>query len=151
MPEDQEEADHDAPSGVSRSPKHGGRAIEAPVLLFNLQTELEQLRQQPSYQSGKPSGRTLVKGPDLRIMLMALRAGACLREHHTSGPISIQAIQGPFRVRLPDKSMELAAGQLLAIETGIRHDVEAVEDSAFLLTIGRTTYEHVSDLHEPGT
>jgi quercetin dioxygenase-like cupin family protein len=52
-------------------------------------------------------------------------------------------------VRLPTASIELTAGQLLAVESGIRHDVEAIEDSAFLLTIGRTTYENVSDRHEP--
>ena len=49
-----------------------------------------------------------------------------------------------------DERVELATGQLLALEPGIPHDVEAIEDSAFLLTIGRTTYEHVSDWHERG-
>jgi quercetin dioxygenase-like cupin family protein len=147
---DQGDQDHDSAPGASRSPKHGGRAIEAPVLRFTLQTEVEQLRQQSSYRNGNPSGRTLVKEPDLRIVLMALRAGARLQEHHASGPISIQVIEGPLRVSLPAESVELTVGQLLALESGIRHDVEAIEDSAFLLTIGRTTYEHASDWHERG-
>jgi quercetin dioxygenase-like cupin family protein len=147
---DQGDRDHDSTLGVSRSPKHGGRAIEAPVLSFTLETEVEQLRRQRSYQKGDPSGRTLVKEPNLRIVLMALRAGARLQEHQASGPISIQVIEGPLRVRLPAESVELTAGQLLPLEPGIRHDVKAIEDSAFLLTLGRTTYEHVSELHEPG-
>jgi quercetin dioxygenase-like cupin family protein len=147
---DQEDQDHDSTRGASRSPKHGGRALEAPVLSFSLRTEVEQLRQQQSYQNGEPSGRTLVKEPDLRVVLLALRAGARLKEHHASGPISIQVIEGPIRVSLPAESVDLTAGQLLALESGVRHDVEAIGDSAFLLTIGRTTYEHVSELHEPG-
>jgi quercetin dioxygenase-like cupin family protein len=146
---DQGDRDHDSSLGVSRSPKHGGRALEAPVLSFSLRSEVEQLRQQPSYLKGDPSGRTLVKEPDLRIVLMALKAGARLQEHHASGPISVQAIEGRLRVRLAAESFELTAGQLLALESGIRHDVEAIEDSAFLLTIGRTKYERVSELHEP--
>jgi quercetin dioxygenase-like cupin family protein len=150
MKGDHGDQDRDSTLGASRSPKHGGPAIQAPVLSFSLRTEMEQLRQQPSYQNGDPSGRTLVKEPDLRIVLMALRAGASLKEHHASGPISIQVIEGPLRVSLPAESVELTAGQLLALESGIRHDVEAIEDSAFLLTIGRTTYEHVSDWHERG-
>lgn len=32
--------------------------------------------------------------------------------------------------------MDLPARHLLALEAGLRHDVEALEQSAFLLTIG---------------
>lgn len=135
--------------GATRSPKHGGPDIEGPVLRFDLHTELQQLRGQRNYQESGPAGRTLVKEPDLRIVLMALRAGAGLPEHHASGPISIQVIEGGVRVRLPNNSVELKSGQLLAVESGMRHDVEAIVDSAFLLTVGRTTYDHVSERHEP--
>lgn len=136
--------------GATRSPKHGGPEIEAPVLHFDLHTELEQLTRQRNYQESGPAGRTLVKESDLRIVLMALKADARLQEHHASGPISVQVIAGTVRVRLPNNSVELTVGQLFAVESGIRHDVEALEDSAFLLTIGRTSYEHVSERHESG-
>jgi quercetin dioxygenase-like cupin family protein len=135
--------------GATRSPKHGGPDMEAPVLHFDLQTELEQLKLQRNYLERGPAGRTLVKEPDMRIVLMALRAEARLQEHHASGPISIQVIEGTVRVRVYNKSIELTVGQLLALDSGIRHDVEAIGDSAFLLTIGRTTYENVSEHHEP--
>jgi quercetin dioxygenase-like cupin family protein len=138
-------------SGTTRSPKHGGPDIEAPVLRFDIRTELEQLKQQRNYQDGVPAGRTLVKEPDLRIVLMALYGKAHLREHHASGPISIQVIEGALRVRLLNDSIELTAGQVLAVESGIRHDVEAIGAGAFLLTIGRTTYDHVSEHHEPNS
>jgi quercetin dioxygenase-like cupin family protein len=147
---DEGDRDPDSTLEGSRSPKHGGRALEGPVLSFTLETEVEQLRQQPSYLNGDPSGRTLVKEPDLRIVLFALRAGARLREHQASGPISIQVLEGSIRLRLPAESVELTAGRLMALESGIRHDLEAIDDSAFLLTIGRTRYEQVSELHEPG-
>jgi quercetin dioxygenase-like cupin family protein len=150
MREEPEDRHRTSDSGESHSPKHGGRAMAAPVLRFDLQRELGPLRQQPSYQKGNPSGRTLVKEPDLRIMLMAIRAGGRLQKHSASGPISIQAIEGPLRVLLPGESIELTTGELLVVETGIRHEIVAMEDSAFLLTIGRTTYQQVSDLHEPG-
>lgn len=145
---------HEDPSdnplfGATRSPKHGGPDIEAPVLQFDLQTEVEQLKLQRNYLERGPAGRTLVKEPALRIVLMALRGEARLQEHHASGPISIQVIEGALRVRLPTNSVELTVGQLLAVESGIRHDVVAIGDSAFLLTIGRTTYENVSEHHEP--
>lgn len=147
MTGEQVHEDQDTPPGVSHSPRHGGPAIHAPVLRFSLEAELEQLQQQPSYHNGDLSGRTLVKQSDLRLVLMALKAGSRQPEHHASGPISVQVIQGHLRLHLPEETVELTAGELLALEAGIRHDVEAVADSAFLLTIGRTTYEHVSDRH----
>jgi quercetin dioxygenase-like cupin family protein len=143
---------HGGQSGLEHdpsSPQRHGRVLAAPVLRFDLQEELDQLRHQEGYPTGAPTGRTLVKEPDLRVVLMALKTGGRLEKHDASGPISIQAIEGHLRLLLPDQTVELDAGQLLALEPGIPHDVEATEDSAFLLTIGRTTYQHVSDRHEP--
>jgi quercetin dioxygenase-like cupin family protein len=118
------------------------------VLRFDLSSETEHLRSQPSYRRGSPTGKTLVKEPDLRIVLMALRAGSRLEEHEASGPISVQAIEGNLVLRLPDTAVQLTAGEMVALEPHIRHDVEAVDDAVFLLTIGRTRYEQVSDRHE---
>lgn len=126
-----------------------GRNLAAPCLKFDLSARLGPLRRKQGYADGEPTGETLVKERDLRIVLMALRAGGRLQEHRASGPISIQAIQGACRLHLPSGDVELAAGELLSLEPGIPHDVEALEDTAFLLTLGRTTYQDVSDHHEP--
>ncbi len=138
-----------SPRKEFQSPKHGGPSIAASALEFDLRSEIEQLRHGRNYENGGPSGRTLLKEQDLRIVLMALKAGGRMLEHSASGPCSIHAIEGLVRVHLADRQAELGPGCLLAIESAIRHDVEALEDSAFLLTIGRTKYEHVSDSHEP--
>jgi quercetin dioxygenase-like cupin family protein len=131
------------------TPQRGDRVLAAPLLTFDLRTELEELRRKPGYAAGEPTGSTLLKEPDLRIVLMALRAGGRMVEHRASGPISVQPIEGRFLFSLPDHSVELTAGKLLTLEPGIAHSVDAVEDSVFLLTIGRTTYRDVHDHHEP--
>lgn len=38
-------------------------------------------------------------------------------------------------LNLPEQTVELPAGHLLALGRALPHDVEAVEDSAFLLSI----------------
>ena len=142
----------DRPAGVSlmaSTESPGPHALSAVMLRFDLGAEAERLRQQPSYGNGKPAGRTLVKEPDLRIVVMALRSGARLEEHRASGPISVQALQGTVRLHVLDDSVNLTPGELLTLEPGISHDVVAVEDAVFLLTIGRTAYGQVSDHHEP--
>jgi quercetin dioxygenase-like cupin family protein len=151
MDEDQAHRESEAASGMGQQSDHQDRVLAAPVLRFDLKAQIVQLQRRGQYESGAPSGETLVKEPDLRIVLMALRSGGRMEKHQASGPVSIQSIEGRFRVRLPSGTVELEPGELLALEPGIPHDVEAIEDTAFLLTLGRTRYEHVSDRHEPKT
>ena len=52
-----------------------------------------------------------------------------------AGRISVQAIAGHIQIHIEGIVLDLPPGHLLALERGIAHDVEALEDSAFLLTI----------------
>ena len=46
-----------------------------------------------------------------------------------------QTIQGRIRLQPPDRALELGSGELMCLESGIAHDVKAVEESAFLITV----------------
>ncbi len=116
-----------------------------PFLRFNLSEELRQLRSEDSWQreTGR-SSKTLAKYPDFRIVLVLMKANTQMKEHHADARISIHSLQGKIRIHLPDQKVELPAGELMALDHGIPHDVEAVEESAFLITIswpGGTTEE----------
>lgn len=89
------------------------------------------------------AARTIVRTQDLRVVLIAIRAGAHIAEHVAQATASIQVVSGRVRIRLPrlarqheDRFEELAPGRLLAIESGLAHAVEALEDSTVLLTLG---------------
>lgn len=58
-----------------------------------------------------------------------------LEKHRTEGRISVQALMGHIRFRTAEQSVELSIGQMVTLERDIPHDVEALSDSAFLLTI----------------
>jgi quercetin dioxygenase-like cupin family protein len=107
-----------------------------PLLRFNISDELRQLRNEDSWQreTGR-SSKTLAKYPDFRIVLVLMKANTRMKEHHADARISIHSLQGRIRVHLPDQKVELPAGELIALDYGIPHDVEAVEESAFLITI----------------
>ena len=115
-----------------RRPDAGEMA--APLLEFDLAGELEQLRREPEWSSGQ-NAKTLVKHDDLRVVLIALRAGARIPDHRTDGRISIHTVRGLVRVRAQDQVRDLPVGTLLALDQALAHDVEALEDSAILLTI----------------
>ena len=118
----------------SRHRRPHPQPMAAPFLEFDLTRELEQLYREPEWTTGQNS-KTLVKYADFRIVLTALRAHARIPEHRNEGRISIHTVRGHIRMRALGRTFDLAAGSLLALDQGLSHDVEALEDSAFLLTI----------------
>ncbi len=122
--------------------------LASEVIRKNIQGELEKLKDAESWQreTGR-SSETIVKYPEFRIALIRMKPGSYMSHHRAEGPISIHAVLGKIRVHLPDDRMEeLNSGDLLAIERGLEHDVEALEECAFLLTIAwpeATAPDHV--------
>lgn len=119
---------------------HESDALNASIMQFDLNEERQTLIAQPANDESGQRGKTLVKEADLRIVLMYLPAGGRVEKHKASGPISVQPLEGQLRLVLPDRTVTLSTGHLLALEPSIPHDVEAIEDTTFLLTLGRTTY-----------
>jgi quercetin dioxygenase-like cupin family protein len=106
------------------------------LLHFNLSDELRRLREEDSWTRGSGrSSKTLAKYPDFRIVLVLMKPDSEMKEHHADARISIQTIQGRIRLQLPDQALELGSGELVCLESGIAHDVKAIEESAFLITI----------------
>ncbi len=64
-----------------------------------------------------------------------MRKGTRVREHRTDAPIAMQSVTGRVRIHLPHGPVDLAAGQMLTLAAGVAHDVEAVSDASFLLTV----------------
>lgn len=108
--------------------------LDAPALEFDLMAEIRVLREELPGQISGRSARTLVKHPDFRVVLIALKAGAQMHEHHATARISVQTIEGLIRLHLAERTVDLPVGHILALDQCVRHDVEALEDSAFLLT-----------------
>ena len=125
---------------VSTRSRKGHAAIKgtlsAPLLEFDLAEEIRQLRQGESWLRGTGrSSKTLVKHPDLRIVLGLMQPNTVMHEHEATARISVQSISGHIRLRLPDRTVELPAGHLLTLDQCIPHDVEAEQESAFLLSL----------------
>ena len=113
-----------------------GETLGTPILQCDLFEEIQRLHKEEAWLRGTgPSSKTLVKHADLRIVLLAMKKKMCMHEHKTAARISVQTLTGHIRLRLPDRTVDLLAGQLLVLDQCVPHDVEAEEDSAFLLTL----------------
>jgi|ERR1051326_1458842 quercetin dioxygenase-like cupin family protein len=109
--------------------------LSAPLLTFDLAAEIEQLNGEEHWVKDGRISKTLVKHSDFRIVLMFMKAGTLMQEHKTDARISIHALSGRLLIKLDEQTVELPAGNLLVLEKGLSHDVNAVEESAFLLSI----------------
>lgn len=125
----------DAPASVSRLNRLPELAVS--ISQFDLRQEIRLLRKEDSWQRGiGRSSRTLVKQQDFRIVLVLMKARTSLTEHRANARISIQTVSGRIRVRVRNENIvELPTAGLLALDSSIPYDIEAVRESAFLLTI----------------
>lgn len=102
---------------------------------IDLAAEMKLLEEEQTLERVGRNAKTLVKRPDFRVVLTAIRKGARIAAHTASGPVTVQALRGRMRMQTEQGTVELGAGHVLALERDERHDVEALEDSVFLLTI----------------
>jgi quercetin dioxygenase-like cupin family protein len=111
------------------------RDLRAKTLDFSIQNEMLPLLQRVRGNKSKRTAKTLVKEGPLRILLVALDTEGTLEEHKVDGPFSVQCLIGRSVVRLGSEKKDLRAGDLLVVDSGVVHDVEAVEPSVLLITI----------------
>lgn len=105
-------------------------------VVFDLSVVDRELRQEDAYQRAGHTARTLVRSPDLRVVVLVMKGGARIAEHQAQQSASIHTVSGQLRLHLPDRTVDLPAGQILALAPGLRHDVEAISDTMFVLTLG---------------
>ncbi|MGB3829429.1 MAG: cupin domain-containing protein [Ornithinimicrobium sp.] len=70
----------------------------------------------------------------LRQTVIALTAGHGLGEHDSPGEATLQVLTGRVRLIAGDQSHEASTGDYLIIPP-VRHHLDAIEDSAVLLTV----------------
>jgi quercetin dioxygenase-like cupin family protein len=81
----------------------------------------------------------LANEPDMRLLLLCMRAGQQVPEHSAAGSITVQAIIGRATFYDGDKACEMFAGSLVRLEAGRAHRVEAHTDAALLVTMVKTS------------
>jgi quercetin dioxygenase-like cupin family protein len=106
-----------------------------PATAFDLASIDRDLRLEEAYVRTGHTARMLVRDPDLRVVLVVMKAGSRISEHRAEETATIHVLAGHLRLGLPSGGVELSAGQLLVLERAVPHDVEAVTETRFLLTL----------------
>ena len=98
-------------------------------------------RQQLDLAQSAPSGRssrTVYGGHEhvLRQTMIAIMHGQALSEHENPGEATVHVLSGRVRLRAGDTSWDGLPGDLLIVPPA-SHSLEALEDSAVLLTVAK--------------
>lgn len=123
----------DAPQHEAHHRPHTPSMAER-LMEFDLPAEIHRLHAETTWSTGQ-NARTLIKYDDFRVVLTALQAKVRIPEHKADGRISVHVLSGHIQLQASGRTFSLRPGGLLAIDQGVPHGVEALEESAFLLTI----------------
>jgi quercetin dioxygenase-like cupin family protein len=117
--------------------KHGRQALRPAaggMVTIRIADEIARLKDATEWTSGDRHAVSLVKDDALNVLLMMLKKGSHLHEHRTKGPITVQVVSGSVRFSGGSEQRIIAAGEIVALDRGIPHSLEALDESALILT-----------------
>jgi len=121
---------------ASETPRAQAHHVADSLVEVDLVAELQALRASDSYQAADHAAKTIAKQPGVRVVLIALKPGGRMHEHHADWAITVQGVHGHAEFKVADRGVELTPGRLLTVAAGIPHQVTGIDESAVLLTIG---------------
>jgi len=92
--------------------------------------EIARLKRGPQWAAGDRAAESLAKNSELSVTLLLLKQGAALKEHRARGTVALTIVAGSIRLN----GATLGAGTLAMIDRDTPHAVEALEESALILT-----------------
>src|SRR5271154_1723580 len=120
----------------ARHPHHENFLAQGGLIAVDVRAEIARLKTEPAWTDNDRHGSSLVKGDGVNVALMMLKKGAKLQQHHTRAPITVQVIEGKINFIASGKTQLATAGMVVALDRAIDHSVEALEESAIVLTVG---------------
>ena len=118
---------------MEQSDKTGERARGA-CAVFSLHDARRHVTGEPQWQKNDRASMSIVKNDDLTVSLLMLKPGAHLHEHAARKAVSVQVLSGRIRLSATGANLEVGPGMLAMIEGAVPHAVEALEETALLLT-----------------
>ena len=122
---------------TSQRPR-GSRILDATLVDINLNVLTTQVRNEQVWKDNDRNALTVFKSNGMRIVLIALHKGAQMDTHTADGMISVQVLEGKMSFTTGERSIEMGKGQMLAMHKGVPHQVLAMEETIFLLTLTTT-------------
>ena len=102
---------------------------------YHLEQQLSALRSDAPIRAHGRDSVTLVKDAGFSLVLVALERGGRLPEHRAPGAITVLVLGGRIAFTAQGERRELGMHDLITLPVRVPHEVEALEESAILITI----------------
>jgi len=102
----------------------------AGIANINVTDAIARLKRAPQWAAGDRAVEVLAKNSEMSVTLIVLKRGAALKEHRARGTAALAIISGSIRLN----GATLGAGSAAVIDREIPHALEAIEESALVLT-----------------
>jgi quercetin dioxygenase-like cupin family protein len=97
---------------------------------------VNRLRREPAWRSNGRNGATLIKSPEMSVVVTVLKPPCVLSGQRHHGPITVHVLQGRVRLGASGETHELSAGEILASDLGLDHAVRPLEEAVVLVSLG---------------
>jgi len=104
------------------------------MVTLTIAEEIARLRDSTEWTSADRHSVSVVKDDALNVLLIMLKKGAHLHEHRTKGPITVQLVSGSVGFTGGSAHFVVSAGQIVALDRNVPHSLEALEETALILT-----------------
>ena len=102
---------------------------------YDLGGQFAKLRADAPIRTHGRDSFTLVRDPGMSVVLTVLNAGTLMSKHTAPGPISVLVLEGRIAFSAHGQRLELGPHCLVTLPIHVPHEVEALEESAILITI----------------
>lgn len=113
----------------------GDRILDAPLVHMDLKEFSKTIKSEKTWKEKDRNAITVYKTDGMRMVLVALHKGAVLEKHTANGNISVQVLEGEINFSTDEQTVNLQEGQAIALHKNIPHEVTALKESIFLLTL----------------
>ncbi len=131
---DQDETDYTSNDSTPKRPS-GDRVLNAPLVEININEFIHQIKSETTWAESDRNSVTIFKSENMRIVLLGLHENAELKTHKANGVISVQVMEGRIEFSADNQRVQIEKGQMVALQENILHNVKALTESFFLLTL----------------
>lgn len=121
------------------------RVLDVPLLEFDLNIEIKNLKLESNWKAGRQRSKTLSKSENMSVVLMAMHKATEIKMHQANGPITLQVLEGNIQFMTWQSCVSIKAGQFITLHKNVQHNIIAKEQTIALLTI-----MHMNDENKPG-
>jgi quercetin dioxygenase-like cupin family protein len=115
--------------------QHPDQRFDRARQLIDLRAAAAELAAEAAATPGRHRQKTLSRFGGTTVALFHFTPNSSMPEHVAKGTVTLHVLEGRMSVKTPDGTSDLAAGQILVLAPGVKHDLHAPEESRMLLTV----------------